>query len=108
MHNFIHHIFALQNLEIMKKSFYNYVFFTLTLFLFYNHVMAQVKPETMRQIQLLQDEKASRTPAQQKMDSRLIQALKEHRGQKMAEGVNLASAAINVDSAGCLNVDIDG
>lgn len=69
---------------------------------------AQVRPETMRQIESLLQEKEARTPAQQKMDSRLIQAAKERVGQKMAEGITLQPVMVNADKSGNLKVDIDG
>ncbi len=70
-------------------------------------LFAQVTPETMRQINLLQQEKNSRTPAQQKIDSRLLQAVRENRGQKMVEGVDLDRANVDADAKGMLKVDID-
>ena len=68
----------------------------------------QVTSETMRQIQSLLDEKSSRTPAQIKMDSRLLQAVRESRGEQMAPGVNLERANVNADNSGTLKVDING
>ena len=53
---------------------------------------------TLDQIQLLLNEKASRTPAQKKMDSRLLQAVKEKRGEKMVAGVDLLPANVNADA----------
>jgi len=67
---------------------------------------AQVTPATVQDIQALLQEKQSRTPAQQKIDSRLLQAVRESRGQPMAPGVRLEPAQVNADSGGSLNVDI--
>ena len=62
------------------------------------HAFAHVTPATMQQIQLLLNEKNSRTPTQRKIDSRLLQALRENRGEKMALGVNLAPASVDADA----------
>ena len=70
------------------------------------HSFGQVTPETMRQIQLLLNEKNSRTPAQRKIDSRLLQAVRENRGEKMVEGVDLDRADVDADAGGMLKVDI--
>src|SRR5580698_4160320 len=66
----------------------------------------QVTPQTMQQIQLLLQEKNSRTPAQRKIDSRLLQAVRENRGQQMVQGVALDRVNVNADASGTLSVDI--
>jgi len=48
--------------------------------------------EALQQIEALEVEKESRTPAQRKMSSALLQALRESRGQRMAAGVQLESS----------------
>jgi uncharacterized repeat protein (TIGR01451 family) len=62
----------------------------------------------LHQIQAMQDEKASFTPAQQKMDSQLIFALKKSRGQTIANGavpqLRIGAAA---DTNGMIQVDIN-
>lgn len=70
-------------------------------------VSAQVTEKTQRQIELLLKEKQSRTPAQRKMDSRFLQAVRESRGKKMIDSVDLEPAKVNADAAGNLNVDIN-
>jgi len=67
---------------------------------------AQVRQRTIDEIHLLLREKESRTPAQRKMDSRLLQASRERRGRQMAVGVNLAPARVNADANGRVPVDI--
>ncbi len=67
---------------------------------------AQVSEVTMQQIQTLLKEKSSRTAVQQKIDSRLLQAIREGRGEAMAAGVNLLRADVDADAAGTLKVDI--
>ncbi len=69
-------------------------------------LFAQVTPATMQQIQLLLQEKNSRTPTQQKIDSRLLQAVRENRGEKMAAGVDLDRVDVKADATGTLKVDI--
>ena len=65
-----------------------------------------ISAEGMQQITALLAEKASRTPAQQKMDSQLLQAVRESRGEPMAAGVSLSPANVRVDDTGSLLVDI--
>ena len=67
---------------------------------------AQVSQATMQQIQLLLSEKSSRTPVQQKIDSRLLQAVRESRGEQMTKGVILDKANVDADASGNLKVDI--
>ena len=61
---------------------------------------------TFQQIQALLAEKSARTPAQQKIDSQLLQALRESRGQPMAAGVSLAPANVGTDTNGRVDVDV--
>src|SRR3984885_8020270 len=63
--------------------------------------------EGIRQISALITEKQNRTPAEQKIDSQLLQAVRESRGQQMAPGVNLRPAQVRADAQGSLLVDID-
>src|SRR5512141_185029 len=65
-----------------------------------------VSDQTVQQIQALLAEKSARTPAQLKMDSQLLQALRESRGQPMAAGVNLAPAQVGTDVNGRVAVDV--
>src|SRR5437588_1823708 len=65
-----------------------------------------ISPETLQQIAALEAEKTSRTAVQQKIDSQLLQAVRESRGQQMATGVQLDRANVNADDAGRLEVDI--
>src|ERR1051326_4596748 len=67
---------------------------------------AGVSPQTLEQIAALEAEKASRTPAEQKIDSQLLQAIRESRGQPMANGVNLDRLNVKADDAGRLDFDI--
>jgi len=67
---------------------------------------AQFKPETLQQIESLLQEKESRTPAQQKIDCHLLQALRERRGEKMAPGTNLEPSRVLAAGNGNIKVDI--
>ena len=67
---------------------------------------AQLQPATMRQIESLLEEKASRTAVQQKISSQLLQASREYLGQKMVAGVDLQPANVKADKRGVLRVDI--
>ena len=67
---------------------------------------AQVNERTVKEIQLLLQEKNSRTPTQRKIDSRLLQAVRERRGELMVKGVTLDRANVHADNAGSLKVDI--
>jgi hypothetical protein len=69
--------------------------------------LSDLPPDVAQQIVALESEKAARTPAEQKMDSQLLQAFREAQGQPMAAGVNLLPAMVGTDSAGRLKVDID-
>src|SRR5207237_10219247 len=51
-----------------------------------------ISPETLQQIVALEAEKTSRTASQQKIDSQLLQAIRESRGQQMETGVQLDRA----------------
>jgi uncharacterized repeat protein (TIGR01451 family) len=59
------------------------------------------------QIEALQAEKAGRTPAQQKMDSRLVFAVKKSRGEKIANGVTALEEKVRVAPDGRELVDLD-
>ena len=58
------------------------------------------------QIKALLEEKESRTPAQQKIDSQLIYATKMQTGQMIAAGVPSLDVDVNADAAGYVIVDI--
>lgn len=58
------------------------------------------------QIKALLEEKASRTPTQQKIDSQLIYASKMQRGQSIAAGVPTLEVNVGLDGAGTVEVDI--
>jgi hypothetical protein len=66
----------------------------------------EIPPEGLHQIAALLAEKDSRTPAQRKIDSQLLQAIRESRGQEMAPGVHLERVKIKPDAAGNVLVDI--
>ncbi len=59
-----------------------------------------------QQIQALIAEKESRTPAQQKIDSQLLYALKMHRGESIAQGIGKLDVDVGADDAGAVTVDV--
>lgn len=67
---------------------------------------AGLTAEGLQQIAALVAEKESRTPAQRKLASALLQAIKESRGQQLADGVPLERANVNADASGLVPVDI--
>lgn len=91
-------------MRLRKLSVYGMLVFMLLSFIQLN---AQVTQQTLKQIELLQQEKRSRTPIEQKIDSRLLQAVREKLGQVMAKGVQLEPAKVNADDLGNLMVDIN-
>lgn len=66
----------------------------------------QISPDVARQIAALDDEKASRTPAQQKIDSQLLYAAKMFRGLEVARGVPTLEVDVNLEDDGRVVVDI--
>ncbi|HLG16158.1 MAG TPA: S8 family serine peptidase [Blastocatellia bacterium] len=68
----------------------------------------KIADSALRQIQALLDEKESRTPAQQRIDSQLLYAMRQRRGERVADSVETLSVDVNVDAAGKTVVDISG
>lgn len=66
-----------------------------------------ISPKVLRQIQALQVAKALRTPAQQKMDSHLIDGEKMQRGEAVAKGVPTLRSDLDKDDQGRVLTDID-
>src|SRR5215471_10477003 len=62
--------------------------------------------EVMQQIQALEDEKDSRTPAQQKIDSQLLYAIKMERSEPIASGVSSLDVNVGRSDSGRVVVDI--
>jgi hypothetical protein len=67
---------------------------------------SRLSANAVRQIQALDAEKESRTPAQRKIDSQLIYATKMNRGQAIAPGVPTLEVNVGADAAGRVVVDI--
>jgi len=65
-----------------------------------------ISNDVMQQIQALEDEKESRTPAQQKIDSQLLYATKMQRAEPIAAGVNSLEVNVNQSNTGRVVVDI--
>ncbi len=66
----------------------------------------EISPEVLQQIQALENEKESRTPAQQKIDSRLLYTIKMERGESLAANVPTLETGLEVDAEGYIDVDI--
>lgn len=92
----------------MKPKFYAVTVAALLLLVCFNlKAFSQLNQTTVTQIQQLIAEKQSRTPAQQKISSQLLQAERESRGVPMAAGVTLRPANVNADIHGGVAVDIN-
>jgi hypothetical protein len=65
-----------------------------------------ISAEVMQQIQALEAEKESRTPAQQKIDSQLLYASKMERAQPIASGVSALQVNVGASDTGRVLVDI--
>ena len=68
----------------------------------------EMTPALVRQIESLVREKESRTPAQQKLDSQLVYAIKQARGEPITEAVERLETGVRVDERGRTAVDISG
>ncbi|HKQ76534.1 MAG TPA: hypothetical protein VJ810_22760 [Blastocatellia bacterium] len=66
----------------------------------------RISDSALRQIRSLLDEKASRSPAQQKLDSQLLYAVKMLRGQEVAAGLRTLEVNAQVDQQEKTVVDI--
>ena len=66
----------------------------------------QIAPSALGEIQTLQAEKASRSPAQRKISSRLLYTDRMIRGQDVAPGIQTLATSIAVDAQGVTRVDI--
>ena len=71
-----------------------------------NALAETISDGALQQISALQAEKASRTPAQQKMDSQLIYALKQSLNQVIAPGVTNLRVLVQSESDGRVWVDV--
>jgi hypothetical protein len=72
-----------------------------------NHALAQNRnKKRLRQADALISEKQSRTPIERKIDSQLLQAVREYQGKKMAWKTELEPANVYADKNGNLDVDI--
>jgi hypothetical protein len=65
-----------------------------------------ISPEAQMQIQSLLDEKNSRTPAQQKIDSQLLYATKMRQGRMITSRVPSLEVNVGADENGVVTVDI--
>ncbi|QQS42715.1 MAG: carboxypeptidase regulatory-like domain-containing protein [Acidobacteriota bacterium] len=68
--------------------------------------LTTLRPEVLNQLESLAEEKRSRTPAEQKIDSRLLFTIKMERGEAIASGVPTLETGLQADSEGFIEVDI--
>ena len=71
-----------------------------------SHQPESIASGARQQIQALLAEKESRSPAQQKIDSQLLYAIKLRRGESIAAGVQTLAVEVGADEAGLVTVDI--
>ena len=70
------------------------------------HRQNQISEQLARQIDSLNQEKESRTPTQQKIDSHLLYAMKQSRGEAITSEVRSLQVNVNSDVNGFVLVDI--
>src|SRR5229473_1898154 len=66
----------------------------------------EISESAWQQIQALEIDKESRTPAQQKIDSQLLYAIRMRRGQGAAAGVQTLAVDVGADATGIVTVDL--
>src|SRR5438552_8517908 len=66
----------------------------------------EISESAWQQIQALEIDKDSRTPAEQKIDSQLLYAIKMRRGQAVAAGVHILAVDVGADDTGLVTVDV--
>ena len=66
----------------------------------------RISDSAAQQIQALLEEKESRSPAERKIDSQLLYALKQSRKQAIANGVATLETRVVVDKVGMTTIDI--
>src|SRR5438552_9890799 len=71
-----------------------------------NSLAQRVNDAALRQIAALQEEKARRTPTQQKIDSQLYYAEKMRRGEPIADRITTLRVELDKDEQGRVEVDI--
>ncbi len=102
----------------MKSSFRNHLMQALTALLLCEVGMfslsaavlvqpasAQLSEKAMKQIELIQKEKESRSPVQKKIDSQLLYEINKRSG-KLAKGIPVLQTGIEPDKSGKVSVDI--
>ncbi|MEP6904397.1 MAG: hypothetical protein ABJA66_21960, partial [Actinomycetota bacterium] len=66
----------------------------------------KISPQALQQIEALEQEKESRTPAQKKIDSRLLYQIKMQRNEAIASGVPTLDTDLKVDESGFIDIDL--
>jgi hypothetical protein len=65
-----------------------------------------ISPQALAQIEALAQEKASRTPAERKISSQLLYAIKMQRGEQIAPGVQLQPPRVTRGADGKIDIDV--
>src|SRR3954447_13272866 len=68
----------------------------------------EISPEAIQQIQALEAEKESRTPAQKKINSQLLYAIKMERGEPIAAGIRTLTVDVGADATGMVTANLIG
>ena len=90
----------------MRSRIYLTAFAVLT-FLFINNLSAQkIQESALKQIQSLIKEKESRTPAQKKINSQLLYAMKMEKGETITAEVSTLAVELEKNATGLVQVDI--
>ena len=100
-------LFLFRNSRVQKATTVITSAFLLFAFTAHGAVVDGISESALQQIAALQAEKASRTPAQLKMDSQLVYALKQSRGEIIAPGVTNLVINVKVEAKGMVLVDMD-
>jgi len=66
----------------------------------------KIADSVAQEIQALIAEKESRTPAQRKIDSQLVYAMKMRQGKSIAQGIQTLAVDVGTDEAGMVTIDI--
>jgi hypothetical protein len=89
----------------MRKTL-SFIWGLILLLLFAAPAFSQLSKNVIQQIESLNQEKEARTPVQKKIDSKLLYAAKEDRGEAITPLVRTLETNLNKDARGLIAVDI--
>ena len=97
-----------QIIFILKKSVTTTAKLLLIISMVAGQVSAQqIQANAARQIKSLMDEKASRTPAQKKINSQILYAFKMDKGQSISSEVVNLRTSVKKDARGMIKIELD-